>query len=82
MWRILEQYLAEAYVIVTGVTTYIRDCVIMAFAEVGVKLIFKGENQSETTKVAACINHFYQLEIGKVVVRVDPEYDRPIAVDL
>ena len=33
-------------------------------------------------KVAACANPLCQLEIGKVVLRVDPEYYRPTEVDL
>jgi len=82
MWRILQQEVAEDYVIATGVTTYIRDFVILTFAEVGVELLFEGENENETAKVSACKNPLYQLEIGKVVVRVDPEYYRPTEVDL
>ncbi|MBP2283131.1 GDPmannose 4,6-dehydratase [Flavobacterium sp. CG_23.5] len=82
MWRILQQDVAEDYVIATGVTTYIRDFVIMAFAEVGVTLTFDGEQENETATVAACSNPLYQLEIGKVVLRVDPEYYRPTEVDL
>ena len=82
MWRILQQDVPEDYVIATGVTTYIRDFVIMAFAEVGIELTFEGENESEVAKVAACNNPLYQLEIGKVIVRVDPEYYRPTEVDL
>jgi GDPmannose 4,6-dehydratase len=82
MWRILQQDVAEDYVIATGVTTYIRDFVIMAFAEVGVELLFEGENENEIAKVSACKNPLYQLGIGKVVVRVDPEYYRPTEVDL
>jgi GDPmannose 4,6-dehydratase len=82
MWRILQQDVAEDYVIATGVTTYIRDFVTMAFAEIGVELTFEGENESEVAKVAACNNPLYQLELGKVVVRVDPEYYRPTEVDL
>ncbi|WP_163408410.1 GDP-mannose 4,6-dehydratase [Flavobacterium ajazii] len=82
MWRILQQDTPEDYVIATGVTTYIRDFVIMAFAEIGITLTFEGENENEVAKVAACNNPLYQLEIGKVVVRVDPEYYRPTEVDL
>ncbi|PXY45695.1 GDP-mannose 4,6-dehydratase [Flavobacterium hydrophilum] len=82
MWRILQQDVPEDYVIATGVTTYIRDFVIMAFGEIGVTLTFEGENESEVAKVASCSNPLYQLEIGKVVVRVDPEYYRPTEVDL
>ncbi|CAD0007575.1 GDP-mannose 4,6-dehydratase [Flavobacterium chungangense] len=82
MWRILQQDVPEDYVIATGVTTYIRDFVIMAFAEVGIELTFEGENESEVAKIAACNNPLYQLEKGNIVVRVDPEYYRPTEVDL
>lgn len=82
MWRILQQDVPEDYVIATGVTTYIRDFVIMAFAEIGVTLTFEGENESEVAKIVSCSNPLYQLEKGKVVVRVDPEYYRPTEVDL
>lgn len=82
MWRILQQDAAEDYVIATGVTTYIRDFVRMAFEEIGVELLFEGENENETAKVVSCKNPLYQLEIGKVVVRVDSQYYRPTEVDL
>ena len=82
MWRILQQEVAEDYVIATGVTTYIRDFVAMAFAEVGIALAFEGENENEVAKIVACSNPEYQIPVGKVVVRVDPEYYRPTEVDL
>lgn len=82
MWRILQQDKAEDFVIATGVTTYVRDFVRMAFNEVGVELAFEGENETEIGRVIACKNPKYQLEIGKKVVSVDPEYYRPTEVDL
>ena len=82
MWRILQQDQPEDYVIATGVTTYIRDFVKMAFAEVGIELEFEGEQENEIAKVKSCSNPDYQLEIGKIVVRVDPKYYRPTEVDL
>ncbi|MBN9313901.1 MAG: GDP-mannose 4,6-dehydratase [Chryseobacterium sp. 39-10] len=82
MWRILQQDKPEDFVIATGVTTYIRDFVKMSFAEVGIELEFKGSEESEIAVVKSCSNPDYQLEIGKVVVRVDPQYYRPTEVDL
>lgn len=82
MWRILQQDQPEDYVIATGVTTYIRDFVMMSFAEIGVELEFEGEQENEIAKIKACNNPEYPLEIGKVVVRVDPQYYRPTEVDL
>jgi len=82
MWRILQQDVAEDYVIATGKTTYVRDFVKMAFAEAGIELTFEGKNENEVAKVAKCNNPEYQLEIGKTVVKIDPQYYRPTEVDL
>jgi GDPmannose 4,6-dehydratase len=82
MWRMLQQETPEDFIIATGKTTSIRDFVSMAFQEIGVTLIFEGSQENEIAKVQACSNPAYQLEIGKVVVRVDPSYYRPTEVDL
>ncbi len=82
MWRILQQDVAEDYVIATGKTTCVRDFVIMAFQEAGIELSFEGENENEIAKVAKCNYADYQLETGKVVVKIDPQYYRPTEVDL
>jgi GDPmannose 4,6-dehydratase len=82
MWRILQQDEPEDFVIATGVTTTVRDFVRMSFAEVGIKLEFKGEGVEEKGFVVSCSNPEYQLEIGKNVVCVDPNYFRPTEVEL
>lgn len=82
MWRILQQEVPEDYVIAMGETTYVRDFVRMAFAEVGIEIEFKGEGVNEKGYVASCSNPDYQIEIGKQVIAVDPQYFRPTEVDL
>jgi GDPmannose 4,6-dehydratase len=82
MWRILQQNEAEDYVIAMGETTYVRDFVRMAFAELGIGIEFKGEGINEKGYVLSCSNASYQLEIGKQVIAVDPKYFRPTEVDL
>jgi GDPmannose 4,6-dehydratase len=82
MWRILQQDEPEDFVIATGVTTTVRDFVKMSFKEVGIELEFKGEGVEEKGYVVACNNPDYQLEIGKNVVCVDPNYFRPTEVEL
>jgi GDPmannose 4,6-dehydratase len=82
MYLILQQDTPEDFVIATGVTTPVRDFVRMAFAEVGVELAFEGENEREVARVTACNNPEFQLEIGKIVVSVDPRYFRPTEVEL
>lgn len=82
MYLILQQEQPEDFVIATGVTTPVRDFVRMAFAEVGISLDFKGQEEHEVAVVTACSNPAYQLEIGKEVVAVDSRYYRPTEVDL
>ena len=82
MWLILQQDVAEDYVIATGITTTVRDFVKMAFAEVGVTLEFKGAEDKEEGFVVSCSNPDFQLPIGKKVLAVDPKYYRPTEVEL
>ena len=81
MWRILQQDVPEDYVIAMGETTYVRDFVRMAFAELGIEVEFKGEGVNEKGVIKACTNPLYQIEIGKQVIAVDPKYFRPTEVD-
>jgi GDPmannose 4,6-dehydratase len=81
MWMMLQQEQAEDYVLATGITTYIRDFVRLAFAEVGVELEFTGKDKQEIGKVKSCSGE-YKLAIGAEVVKVDPRYYRPTEVDL
>ncbi|MCZ2474913.1 GDP-mannose 4,6-dehydratase [Aquirufa ecclesiirivi] len=82
MWLILQQEQPEDFVIATGITTTVRDFVIMAFNEVGIELEFKGTGIEEVALVKACHNPLYQVELGKEVVAVDPRYFRPTEVEL
>jgi GDPmannose 4,6-dehydratase len=82
MWLILQQDVAEDFVIATGVTTTVRDFIRMAFLEVGIALEFSGEGAKEKATVVSCSNPDYQIEIGKEVVAVDERYFRPTEVEL
>lgn len=82
MWRILQQEVAEDFVLATGITTTVRDFIRMSFEEVGITLTFTGEGVAEKATVAACSNPEFQLPIGKEVVAVDAAYFRPTEVEL
>ncbi len=82
MWLMLQQDVPEDYVIATGVTTTIRDFVIMAFLEVGIELAFENEGINEIAVVKNCNNPDYQIPIGTKVVAVDKAYFRPTEVEL
>lgn len=82
MWLILQQDVAEDYVIATGITTTVRDFVAMAFAELGIVIEFKGEGVDEKGFVLNCTHPNYQIEAGKEIVAIDPKYFRPTEVEL
>ncbi len=82
MWLMLQQEQAEDYVIATGITTSVRDFARRAFAELGIELAFRGSGKEEVGYVLRCHDPEFQLEPGRVVVAVDPNYFRPTEVDL
>lgn len=82
MWMILQQDTPEDFVIATGVTTSVRDMATMAFGEAGIEIEFKGSGEEEKGYVLRCNDPKYQLEKGKVVIAIDPNYYRPTEVDL
>ena len=73
MWRIVQQDIADDYVLATGETHSVREFVELAFAETGCKIVWKGEGVDEQG---------LDESSGKVLVRVDPRYFRPTEVDL
>jgi GDPmannose 4,6-dehydratase len=81
MYLILQQEVAEDYVIATGITTPVREFIRMAFEEVGVEVEFKGEGVNEVGYVRSCTND-YAFKTGQEVVKIDPRYFRPTEVDL
>ena len=72
MWQMLQTDTPDDYVLATGRTVTVRDFVRMAFAAVGIELVFHGSGVSETGVDAAS---------GKTLVRVDPAFFRPAEVD-
>ena len=82
MWMILQYDKAEDWVIATGKTTSIRDVVKMAFSCLGIRIDFIGRGIDEKAIVKSCENPNYQIEIGKEVLNIDPNYFRPTEVDL
>ena len=82
MWLILQHDKAEDWVISTGVTTSIRDFVIMAFDYVSIEIEFVGKDLNEKAIVKSCKDPRYQIEIGNEILAIDSNYFRPTDVDL
>ena len=81
MYLMLQQEKPEDFVLATGITTTIRDFIIMAFKELSVELAFKGEGDKEEGYVVAN-NGNYDIKVNQTVAKVDPKYFRPTEVDL
>jgi GDPmannose 4,6-dehydratase len=73
MWRIVQQEVADDYVLATGETHSVREFVELAFAHVGRPIEWQGSGVDEVGREKAT---------GTVRVRVDPVYFRPTEVDL
>jgi len=82
MWMILQADKPEDWVIATGETTTVREFVKLAFSEVGIVLEFRGSGVDEKAYIVSCSDENYQIEIGKEILSVDPQYFRPTEVDL
>ena len=95
MWLILQQDKPEDFVIATGVTTKVRDFIQMAFAHVGFNIRFEGEGANELGMLESVDQSVYQkatgapfntehltINIGDVLIKIDPTYFRPTEVDI
>ena len=73
MWRMLQQPVADDYILATGETHAVREFVELAFARAGRPLEWQGSGVDEVGREAAT---------GTVRVRIDQAYFRPTEVDL
>ena len=81
-WMMLQQDHAEDFVIATGKQISVRDFVRLSAAEVGISLEFSGEGVDEVATVIAITgDNAPGVQVGDVIVRVDPRYFRPTEVE-
>ncbi len=96
MYLIVQQDKPSDYVIATGVTTTIRDFILLAAAEIGLEVKFRGTGVEEKGFIAsvdekrfseAVGSEYLEGMLGKIrdgaeIVGVDAAYFRPTEVDL
>jgi GDPmannose 4,6-dehydratase len=80
-WLMLQQAVAEDFVIATGVQYSVRQFVERSAAELGITLEFKGQGEAEIGVVAKVEGTRAKCKVGDVVVKVDPRYFRPTEVE-
>jgi GDPmannose 4,6-dehydratase len=71
-WMMLQQDVAEDFVIATGKQISVRDFVTRCCREAGITIEFKGKGIDEVG---------YDAQTGKGIVKVDPRYFRPAEVE-
>jgi GDPmannose 4,6-dehydratase len=79
-WLMLQQDVAEDFVIATGEQFSVRDFVTRAAAELGIQIGWEGHAGEEVGKVVA-VTGDAQVPVGQRVVAVDPRYFRPAEVE-
>ena len=81
-WLMLQQEQPDDYVIATGKQITVREFVTMAAHNIGVELAFVGQGVEEYAAVAAVDKkRAPALNVGDVILRVDPRYFRPAEVE-
>lgn len=73
MWRMLQQEKPGDYVLATNETHTVREFVEMSFKEVGITIEWKDSGVEEKG---------YDMETGRLLVDVDPQFYRPAEVEL
>jgi GDPmannose 4,6-dehydratase len=81
-WMMLQQEVAEDFVIATGKQISVREFVSLSAKEAGIELSFSGQGVDEIGTVTAVDqNQSPAVNVGDVIVRVDPRYFRPAEVE-
>lgn len=81
-WMMLQQDTADDFVIATGKQISVREFVKLSAKEAGIELEFSGKGVDEIATVKAITADSAQaLNVGDVIVRVDPRYFRPAEVE-
>lgn len=81
-WMMLQQDRPEDFVIATGLQYSVRQFILWSAAELGIQIRFEGDGVDEVGVVEAVDRVVSpDVNIGDVIVRIDPRYFRPAEVE-
>ena len=81
-WMMLQQDVADDFVIATGVQYSVRQFIIWSALELGITLRFEGEGVAEIGIVDQIQGgDAVSLSVGDVILKIDPRYFRPAEVE-
>lgn len=90
MWRMMQQDTPEDFVLATGKTHSIREFCEQTFKKLGIELEFIGKGTEEKGIIKSIDSNILEtfniskspMNVGEVVIEVDPTYFRPTEVEL
>ncbi len=81
-WLMLQQDKPKDYVIATGKQHSVREFIVWAANALGINIEFRGSGVDEIGIVTSVSGDLCPcVEVGKVIVRIDPRYFRPSEVE-
>lgn len=81
-WLMLQQQEPDDFVVATGIQHTVREFIIRSARELGITLKFEGVAENEKAVVASIDgDKAPALQIGDVIIRIDPRYYRPTEVE-
>ncbi|WP_404308811.1 GDP-mannose 4,6-dehydratase [Neorhodopirellula lusitana] len=82
-WMMLQQEIAEDFVIATGKQITVREFVRMSAEEAGMEIEFSGSGVDEIATVTKITDtqKAPEVSVGDIIVKVDPRYFRPAEVE-
>jgi GDPmannose 4,6-dehydratase len=81
-WMMLQQDAAEDFVIATGQQYSVREFITWTAEELGIAIEFSGEGVNEiATVVSVTSDKSPSVNVGDVIMRIDPRYFRPAEVE-
>ena len=80
-WLMLQQDAPDDFVIATGKQYSVRQFIQWSAEALGITLEFNGEGLEETATVASVGSDLPGVEVGDVILRINPRYFRPAEVE-
>ena len=81
-WLMLQQSKPQDYVIATGKQYSVREFIIWSCRVLGVEIEFRGHGIDEIGIISSLSDEYQNhVEVGQVIVRIDPRYFRPTEVE-
>ena len=80
-WLMLQQDQPDDFVIATGTQHSVRDFVDASARAMGIKLDWEEKGEHEHARVFSCDKDYAGINVGDILVRVDPGYYRPTEVE-